>query len=187
MWPDWHGPCFHVHPVLLYASHSDSTVFTHLNLVQRVWSGLAGGLGQGIQHEPRHPPLIPDVPFESQSLHCGSGVWLTLIQPSAIPFYQSHLDGPQQISAQSIAAAASLVANALHSLAAGTHTVPLEVTFFLMLTSLWPSKAIQANQMPSLFCSLRNNGGMAGPPICHQLQAHIGACIRCMPHLIPSF
>lgn len=46
------------------------------------------------------------------------------------PFYQSHLDGPQQISAQSIAAAASLVANALHSLAAGTHTVPLEVTSF---------------------------------------------------------
>ena len=45
------------------------------------------------------------------------------------PYFQSHWDGPAEIRAQSIAAAAHVTALALSSLAAGSYSGPLQVTF----------------------------------------------------------
>ena len=50
------------------------------------------------------------------------------------PFYQSHLDGPDQVTAQSIAAAAQLTASAVYLLAAGLHSAPLQASILQTLT-----------------------------------------------------
>lgn len=46
-------------------------------------------------------------------------------------FYQSHLDTPEQLQAGSLVAAAMLLAQALHTLAAGPSTPTLQVNFCL--------------------------------------------------------